>query len=136
MATLLLRHAALVATFDDADQIFVDGGLFARDGIIEAVGTTASLPQTADEIVDASGMLVLPGLINTHHHFYQTLTRNLPQAQDFPLFPWLVAHYPIWGRLTSEAVRTSTAVAIAELMLSGCTTAADHGYIWPNGARV
>jgi cytosine/adenosine deaminase-related metal-dependent hydrolase len=81
-------------------------------------------------------MIVLPGLVNTHHHFFQTLTRNLPVAQDAELFPWLVAHYPIWGRITPDGVRSATAIAIAELMLSGCTTAADHGYIWKNGARV
>jgi cytosine/adenosine deaminase-related metal-dependent hydrolase len=81
-------------------------------------------------------MLLLPGLICTHHHFYQTLTRNLPQAQDAELFDWLVVHYPIWARLTPEAVRVATATAIAELLLSGCTTAADHGYLWPNGARL
>jgi cytosine/adenosine deaminase-related metal-dependent hydrolase len=80
--------------------------------------------------------VLLPGLVCTHHHFFQTLTRNLPQAQDAELFDWLVAHYPIWARLTPEAVRASTETAIAELLLSGCTTAADHGYIWPNGARV
>ena len=103
---------------------------------IEAVGPTAKLTAQADDVFDARGLVLLPGLICTHHHFYQTLTRNMPQAQDAELFDWLVAHYPIWARLTPEAVRASTATAIAELLLSGCTTAADHGYIWPNGARV
>jgi 8-oxoguanine deaminase len=107
-----------------------------RGNAIEAVGPTAELTRHADEVVDARGLVLLPGLVCTHHHFYQTLTRNLPQAQDAGLFDWLVAHYPIWARLTPEAVRASTATAIAELLLSGCTTAADHGYIWPNGARV
>lgn len=136
MSTLLLRNAAVVATFDDADRTFPDGAIFARDGVVEAVGATSSLPSTADEIIEASGMVVLPGLINTHHHFYQTLTRNLPAAQDVELFAWLVALYPVWARLTPEGVATSTAVAIAELMLSGCTTAADHGYLWPRGTSV
>jgi 8-oxoguanine deaminase len=136
MPTLLLRHATLLATFDDADRTIEGGGLFARDGVIEAVGRDGNLPLHADETIDASGMIVLPGLINAHHHFFQTLTRNLPAAQNAPLFPWLVAHYPIWGRITPEGMRTSAAVAIAELMLSGCTTAADHGYIWKNGSRV
>jgi cytosine/adenosine deaminase-related metal-dependent hydrolase len=136
VSTLLVRGATLLATFDDAGREIADGAIFARDGLIEAVGPTASLPQRADEIVDAGGMVVLPGLVCTHHHFYQTLTRNLPEGQDAELFPWLVAHYPIWARLTAGGVRSSTAVALSELMLSGCTTAADHGYIWPNGARV
>jgi 8-oxoguanine deaminase len=136
MATLLLRHAALLATFDDDDRAFEDGALFARDGVIEAIGSSDALPNTADEVLDASGMVVLPGLVCTHHHFYQTLTRNVPAAQNVELFAWLGTHYPIWSRLDSEAIRTSSAVAISELMLSGCTTAADHCYIWPNGARV
>jgi 8-oxoguanine deaminase len=107
-----------------------------RGNTIEAVGPTAELTAQADEVVDARGLVLLPGLVCTHHHFYQTLTRNLPAAQDAGLFDWLAAHYPIWARLTPEAVRASTATAIAELLLSGCTTAADHGYVWPNGARV
>ncbi len=136
MATLLLRHAALLATFDDDERVFEDGALFARDGVIESVGLTSDLPADADEVIDATGMVVTPGLICTHHHFYQTLTRNVPAAQNAELFEWLVTLYPIWSRLDAEAIRTSTAVAIAELMLSGCTTAADHCYIWPNGARI
>jgi len=107
-----------------------------RGNTVEAVGPTAEITAQADEVVDARGLVLLPGLVCTHHHFYQTLTRNLPQAQDAELFDWLVAHYPIWARLIPEAVRASTAVAAAELLLSGCTTAADHGYIWPNGARL
>jgi cytosine/adenosine deaminase-related metal-dependent hydrolase len=134
--TLLLRHATLVATFDDAGREIPDGAVLLRGNAIEAVGPTSELTARADEVVDARGLVLLPGLVNTHHHFYQTLTRNLPAAQDAELFDWLVAHYPVWARLTPEAVRASTATAIAELLLSGCTTAADHGYIWPNGARV
>jgi 8-oxoguanine deaminase len=136
MPTLLLRHAALLATFDNQDAVFEDGALLARDGVIEAVGQSGSLPQTADHVIDASDMIVLPGFVCTHHHFYQTLTRNVPAAQNAPLFEWLRAHYPIWARLDAQAIRTSTEVAIAELMLSGCTTAADHCYLWPNGARI
>jgi cytosine/adenosine deaminase-related metal-dependent hydrolase len=134
--TLLLRHATLVATFDDAGREIADGAVLLRGNAIEAVGPTAELTAQADEVVDARGLVLMPGLVCTHHHFYQTLTRNLPQAQNAELFDWLVAHYPVWARLTPEAVRASTATAAAELLLSGCTTAADHGYIWPNGARV
>jgi 8-oxoguanine deaminase len=121
---------------DDADTRLQDGGLYVRDNVIEQVGTTKELPQEADKVIDASGMIVLPGLVNTHHHFFQTLTRNLPAAQNSTLFQWLRTHYPIWAGLTPEAIYVSSKVAIAELMLSGCTTSSDHCYIWPNGARL
>jgi 8-oxoguanine deaminase len=134
--TLLLRHATLVATFDDAARTYDDGAVLLRGNTIEAVGPTAALTAQADEVVDARGLVLLPGLVNTHHHFFQTLTRALPIAQDAELFDWLVAHYPIWARLTPEAIRAATAIAVAELLLSGCTTAADHGYLWPKGTRV
>ena len=136
MPTLLVRHAAYLVAFDDADQAWEDGGLFAEDHVIRAVGPTASLPETADRIVDARDRVILPGLVNTHHHFTQTLTRALPAAQDADLFTWLKVHYPIWAGLTPEAVAVSTKIAVAELLLSGCTTTSDHTYLWPNGARL
>jgi cytosine/adenosine deaminase-related metal-dependent hydrolase len=113
-----------------------DGGLFAREGFIEQVGPTAELPTTADEILDLRGHVVFPGLVNTHHHLYQTLTRAVPAAQDANLFNWLKTLYPIWANLTPEAIRVSTLVGLAELALSGCTTASDHLYIFPNGCRL
>jgi cytosine/adenosine deaminase-related metal-dependent hydrolase len=136
MPTLLLRHAALLATMDDARREIPDGGLFIRDGFIEQVSPTSELPATADEILDLTDHLILPGLINTHHHFYQTLTRAVPAAQDANLFNWLKTLYPIWGRLTPDDIFTSTQTALAELVLSGCTTAADHLYLFPNGSRL
>lgn len=131
-----MRDAALLATFDDAGRELPGASLFVRDGVIEAIGPAFALPARADRIIDASAMVVLPGLVNTHHHFYQTLTRNVPAAQNAGLFDWLTTLYPIWARMDAEAMRVSTAVAIAELMLSGCTTASDHTYLWPNGARI
>ncbi len=113
-----------------------DGALFARDGVIEAVGATADLPASADEVIDARGQLVLPGLVNTHHHMYQTLTRVVPRAQDVELFGWLKTLYPIWSGLTPEMVHVSTQTAMAELLLSGCTTTSDHLYLYPNGVRL
>jgi 8-oxoguanine deaminase len=136
MATLLVRDAAHVETFDDADTVLRDASIFVRDGAIEALGPAADLPREADRVVDARGCIVIPGLVNTHHHFYQTLTRAVPGTQDVELFDWLVTLYPIWARLSPAALRSATAVACAELLLSGCTTASDHTYLWPNGCRV
>jgi cytosine/adenosine deaminase-related metal-dependent hydrolase len=121
---------------DDADSRWAGGGLYVVDNVIRQVGPSSRLPQEADQTIDARDMLILPGMVNTHHHFFQTLTRNLPAAQDANLFNWLRTHYPIWSGLTPEAVYVSSKIAIAELMLSGCTTSSDHTYIWPNGARV
>ena len=136
MPTLLLKNAALLATMDDADTRYTDGGIYIEDQVIRQVGPSSQLPTSADTVIDARDMVVLPGLVNTHHHFYQTLTRNRPAAQDANLFTWLRTLYPIWAGMTPEAIHVSTQVAIAELMLSGCTTASDHTYIWPNGARL
>ena len=136
MPTLLLQHATLLVAMDDAHSRWSDGGLYVVDNIIRQVGPTNSLPSKADIVLDATDHVVLPGLVNTHHHFYQTLTRNLPGAQNANLFAWLRLHYPLWARLTPEAVSVSTKIALAELMLSGCTTTSDHMYMWPNGARL
>lgn len=136
MATLLLRHAETVVTMDAQRRELPDGGVFIRDGIIEAVGPSASLPASADEVLDVTGCVVLPGLINTHHHMYQSLTRALPAAQDAELFGWLQALYPVWGRMDPDVLRTATEVAMVELMLSGCTTSSDHLYLFPNGCRL
>ena len=113
-----------------------DGGLFIRDGFIEQAGPSAELPASADEALDLRGHVVFPGLINTHHHLYQTLTRAVPAAQDANLFNWLKTLYPIWANLTPEAIRVSTLTGLAELALSGCTTASDHLYIFPDGCRL
>jgi 8-oxoguanine deaminase len=136
MPTLLVRHARLLATMDDARQRITDGGLYIEDNVIRQVGSTADLPPLADQVIDAQDMVILPGLINTHHHLYQSLTRALPAAQDAELFDWLSTLYPVWAGLTSEAVYISALVALSELVLSGCTTVADHLYIYPNDSRV
>src|SRR5262245_32601545 len=104
MGTLLIKHADLVVTMDDRDTRIADGGISIVDNVIRQIAPSNELPESADETIDARGMIVLPGLVNTHHHFYQTLTRNLPAAQNAKLFDWLVVHYPIWARLTPEAI--------------------------------
>ena len=136
MSTLLVKNASVLVSMDDRQREIPEGGLFVRDGLIEQVGVSSELPQTADEVLDLKGALLLPGLVNTHHHFYQTLTRAVPAAQDANLFHWLKTLYPIWGRMTPEDIFISTQTALAELALSGCTTAADHLYLFPNGARL
>jgi cytosine/adenosine deaminase-related metal-dependent hydrolase len=136
LSTLLVKNASFVATFNETAEEFTDGGLFVRDGFIEQIGPTDQLPTEADEILDLNGHILLPGLINTHHHFYQTLTRAVPAAQDANLFNWLQTLYPIWARMQPSDIRISTQSALAELALSGCTTASDHLYIFPNGARL
>ncbi|MCI0475141.1 MAG: 8-oxoguanine deaminase [Anaerolineales bacterium] len=136
MPTLLLKHADVLVTMDAPHREIRDGALFVRDNVIEQVGATGELPATADRVINARGMIVLPGLVNTHHHLYQTLTRALPAAQDADLFHWLKTLYPIWAELTPEAVYTSALVGLAELVLTGCTTAADHLYLFPNGSKL
>ncbi len=116
--TLLVKNADVLVTLDAARREIKGGGLYAQGGRIVA------------------GHVVIPGLVNTHHHMFQTLTRVVPAAQDGELFTWLQALYPIWGRLTPEMVRVSTQTAMAELILSGCTTSSDHLYTFPNGSRL
>jgi 8-oxoguanine deaminase len=135
MGTLLLRNARLLVTMDDARRKIPGGGLLVRDNVIELVGPSKELPGEADRVIDASGLVVLPGLINTHHHLYQTLTRALPAVQNAELFDWLRYLYPVWAELSAEAVYHSALVGLAELMLSGCTTTGDHLYLLPNDSR-
>ncbi len=136
MPTLLVRNAAVLVTMDGARRELREAGLFARDGWIEQVGPSAELPPSADEILDLRDHVLLPGLINTHHHLYQTLTRAVPAAQDAGLFQLLKTLYPMWARMRPEDIRISTTLGLAELALSGCTTTSDHLYIYPNGCRL
>ena len=134
--TILIKNATLLVTMDGHRREIRDGGLFARNGFIEQIGSTEDLPETADEVLDLTGHIVLPGLINTHHHFYQTLTRAVPAAQDVNLFNWLKTLYPIWAKMIPDDIRISTQMALSELALSGCTTASDHLYLFPNGSKL
>ncbi|PSN20126.1 8-oxoguanine deaminase [filamentous cyanobacterium CCP5] len=133
MATLLVKNIHTLVTMDEQRREIRHGALFVRDNVIEQVGTTAELPDAADEVLDLGDRhVVLPGLVNTHHHFFQTLTRAVPGGQNSSLFGWLTSHYYLWKNLSSEAIKVSAQMAAAELMLSGCTTASDHLYIYPN----
>ncbi|MDR7093639.1 8-oxoguanine deaminase [Hydrogenophaga laconesensis] len=144
MQSLLIHNAECIATFDHAEPArgreLRNASLFVRGHTIEWIGPADQLPPAlrdeAHETIDARGHLVVPGLVNTHHHMVQSLTRAIPGVQDAELFGWLRGLYPIWAGLTPEMVRVSTQVAMAELLLSGCTTSSDHLYIYPNGVRL
>lgn len=136
MATLLVKNIHTLVTMNSQRQEIRRAALLIRDRQIEQVGQLDSLPE-ADEVLDlADRYLVLPGLVNTHHHFFQTLTRAVPAAQNASLFDWLTQLYPLWLNLTPEAIQVSAQMAAADLMLSGCTTASDHLYLFPNGCRL
>ena len=138
--TLLIREAQCLSTQDDAGQELAGASVWCRDGFIERILPAHEPLQPwldqADEFIDARHHVVLPGLINTHHHMVQSLTRAVPSVQNAELFSWLRGLYPIWRGLTPEMVRVSHQVAMAELLLSGCTTSSDHHYIYPNGIRL
>lgn len=136
MPSLLLKNAAALVTQELGLSDLFDGGFYAEDGVITAVGPSSTLPKTADTIVDAKGCVVTPGLINTHHHLYQNLTRAVPAGVDASLFGWLQTLYPIWAKMGPEHIRISTQIGLAELALSGATCVADHLYMFPNGARL
>ncbi|QIE42455.1 8-oxoguanine deaminase [Rhodobacteraceae bacterium SC52] len=135
MADALIKNAAVVVTMDDARRELKATDILCRDGVIVGIGTglTAS---PASEVINAQGCVVTPGLINTHHHLFQTLTRGVPGGQDALLFGWLQTLYPIWARFTAEHIHSSATIGLAELALSGCTLTSDHLYLYPNGSRL
>jgi len=130
MAEVLIRGAGDILTMD---ATVTGTDILIRDGVIAGVGADLT---TVGEVVDATACLVTPGLVNTHHHLYQTLTRAVPAGQDALLFGWLRALYPIWARFTPDHVHVATQLGLAELALSGCTTSSDHLYLFPNGVRL
>jgi 8-oxoguanine deaminase len=152
--TLILR-AGCIATQDDAHSELRGASLFLKDGriarifkkgdaddemaleaILDKASTSANSGNERIEVIDAKHHVVIPGMVNTHHHMVQSLTRAIPSVQSAELFSWLKGLYPIWAGLTPEMVRVSTKIAMAELLLSGCTTSSDHLYIYPNGVRL
>ncbi len=135
MGTLLLKDIHTLATMDSSRRELSDVCIYIEDNVITALGPLDAMPAaTADRVLNLSGHVVLPGLVNTHHHMFQSLTRVL--AQDSELFDWLRTLYPIWTRLTGEHIYTSAKLAMVELMLSGCTTSSDHLYIFPNDVQL
>jgi cytosine/adenosine deaminase-related metal-dependent hydrolase len=134
MSDMLIRNADVVVTMNARRAEIARGDVYIRDGVILAVGT--GLAACEAEVIDAAGCVVTPGLVNTHHHLYQTLTRAVPGGQDALLFGWLKTLYPIWARFGPEEMFVSAQVGLAELALSGCTMTSDHLYLYPNGARL
>ncbi|MBI5499308.1 MAG: 8-oxoguanine deaminase [Deltaproteobacteria bacterium] len=132
MDALLLRRALAVALMDDRDTVLRDADVLVEGAAIRAVGRDLAAPAGA-RVLDASGKVIVPGFVNTHHHLVQSLFRAVPAAQDATLFEWLTTLYPLWAGLEPEAVRIGALVGLGELLLSGCTTAADHFYLFPRG---
>ena len=128
---LLVKNALVVATVDEARRELPGGWVAVKDGLVTAVGASTDAPPDASDIIDASGCLVTPGLVNTHHHLYQNLTRAFPPMTRSPLFGWLQTLYPLWRALDEESAHVSAWVGLAELALSGCTTSTDHLYLHP-----
>jgi cytosine/adenosine deaminase-related metal-dependent hydrolase len=135
MTTLLIKQAHVLVTMDDEGRELADSDVLIRDGVIAEIGSGIDVA-AADETVDVRNCVVTPGLVNTHHHLFQTLTRAVPAAQDARLFGWLKALYPIWARMGPEEIFVSAQLGLAELALSGCTMTSDHLYLYPNGARL
>ncbi len=133
VSEFLIKDADVVVTMDDSRRELKRADVRVIGGVIAEVGRELN---TVGEVISATGCLVTPGLVNTHHHLYQSLTRAVPEGQDALLFGWLKTLYPIWSRLTPEHMQVSTRVALAELALSGCTLSSDHLYLFPNGSRL
>ena len=136
MGSLFLKNCDVVVTMDVARREIRGGAIHIVGDRIVAIGADLAQPADVDEVLDLAGHVVTPGLINTHHHMFQSLTRAVPAAQDASLFGWLKALYPIWARVTPEMIKVSTQTAMAELLLGGCTTSSDHLYLFPNAARL
>ena len=133
--SILIKNALRIYTMDDSLQEFEKGYLRIENNLISALGKGDPGPLQADEVIDARGKVVLPGLINVHHHFYQNLTRNVSVARKSGLLSWLLSMYRIWAGIDEEAVYYASLVAIGELLLTGCTTTADFFYLFPDGRR-
>ena len=134
--SMLVKNATVCVTMDGSRREIKDGGLYIENGIIKQVGPTSSLPKTAEDVLDLKGHVLLPGLVNTHQHLYQHLTRVVPAAQDGNVWNWLKVLYPMWARMQPEDVNLAIKTGLSEMALTGCTTAFDHQYVFPNGCKI
>ena len=134
MSDILIRNARSVLTMDDSSRELQGADILLSEGVIAGIGTRLAAPGA--EVIDAADCVVTPGLVNTHHHLYQSLTKAVPGAQDALLFGWLQRLYPIWARFGPEEMHVSALTGLSELALSGCTLTSDHLYLYPGGARL
>lgn len=134
--SMLVKNALTLVTMDNARREIANGGMYIEDGVIKQVDASSNLPKTAEVVLDMKGQLVLPGLVNTHQHLYQHLTRVAPACQDGNVWNWLKVLYPMWARMTPDSERLAVQVGLAELAMSGCTTVFDHQYVFPNGCKI
>lgn len=132
MKTLLVKNVKYLVTCDVHDRLLEQVNVFIQDGVITKISNEE---MTADDVIDASNMVMYPGLINTHHHLYQTFSRNLPQVQNMELFPWLKTLYEIWKRVDEDVIYYSSLTGLGELLKSGCTTCLDHHYVFPKASK-
>ena len=140
MSSLLIKNASIIATMDgnspsNTGQELENKSILLKNGIIEDIGILDSKIQV-DEIIDGKNKIVIPGLVNTHHHLFQTLTKSVKSSQDSSLFDWLKTLYPIWANINPEQLKSAVKIGLSELILSGCTTSSDHLYIYPNGIQL
>ncbi len=134
MGTTLIKNAKRIYTFDEKCRVFDTAYIIVKGNVIKEIGTGIPPPDNYNEVIDASNYVVIPGLINTHHHFFQNLTRSVPKVQKCNLLEWLLHLYRIWRYIDEETVYYGSLVSMAELLLTGCTTTLDLGYLYPTGA--
>lgn len=136
MPNLLLKNIAIMYTFNSQEEILKDTDIYMEDGVIKEIGPDLSKKYVqTEETVDCCGLVALPGFVNTHHHFYQTLFRGIREVQELPLFPWLQGLYQFWQYMDEEAVYYGAMVGMSELLRTGCTCSADHHYVFPRSAK-
>ena len=136
MSKLLIKNASVIATMDDDRTEIINKSIYCEDSKIVEIGDIENFYFNADVVIDATDMVVIPGLVNTHHHLFQNLTRCYPGSQNESLFGWLTNLYPIWNNILPSDIYISTLIGLSEMVISGCTTSSDHLYLFPNGSKV
>ena len=136
MKTLLIKNASHIVTMNDEEVELKDTSILCENGVIKWIGNYNDLKEKIDFTLDAQDLVVIPGLVNTHHHLFQNLTRVYPKAQNKPLFGWLTSLYPVWQNIIPSDIYISSLIGISEMVLTGCTTTSDHLYLFPNGSKL